>query len=260
MSERINKARYWQAVMYPENMVEGWQDRIADIVQVPFAYCVHSEDTDEKSEHRKDHIHLIIVFPNTTTYKHAMSVFGLLGDKALNTCEACVNIRHCYDYLIHDTESCRKAGKHEYDPSERITGNNFDIGAYEQISTEEKQGMLQELVDYALAKKIMNMADFMLMTAVDFGAEYFGIIVGYNAMLERICRGNYLKYSEQKEAENGAKNEFSCCYSNTQQHENLPQQHACCCPECGSLSVKKHGKTSSEQQRYQCKDCGKTFV
>ena len=151
MSERINKARYWQAVMYPENMVEGWQDRIADIVQVPFAYCVHSEavsythldvykrqhseDTDEKSEHRKDHIHLIIVFPNTTTYKHAMSVFGLLGDKALNTCEACVNIRHCYDYLIHDTESCRKAGKHEYDPSERITGNNFDIGAYEQIST-----------------------------------------------------------------------------------------------------------------------------
>ena len=65
-------------------------------------------------------------------------------------------------------------------------------------------------------RKLIFCADFMLMTAVDFGAEYFGIIVGYNAMLERICRGNYLKYSEQKEAENGAKNEFSCCYSNTQ--------------------------------------------
>lgn len=32
-----------------------------------------------------------------------------------------------YDYLIHDTDKCRKLGKHQYDPSERITGNGFDI-------------------------------------------------------------------------------------------------------------------------------------
>ena len=51
----VNKARYWWAVLYPENMVEGWEDKIDDLLQVPFGYCVQSADTDSKSEHRKDH-------------------------------------------------------------------------------------------------------------------------------------------------------------------------------------------------------------
>ena len=99
----INKARYWVAVLYLENMVEGWRDKIDDVVEVPYAYCVHDMCRDLKSEHRKDHVHIILAFPNTTTYKHAMAVFDLLsapGRKALNTCKAVINIRSKYDYLI----------------------------------------------------------------------------------------------------------------------------------------------------------------
>ena len=96
----------------------------------------------------KDHVHLIVAFPNTTTYKHALNVMDLLsaeGKKAINKCEAVVGIRNVYDYLIHDTEDCRKKGKEQYDPSERITGNNFDIGAYEQLGTAEKNEMFLEM-------------------------------------------------------------------------------------------------------------------
>ena len=102
----------------------------------------------QQSEHRKDHVHLIVAFPNTTTYKHALNVMDLLsaeGKKAINKCEAVVGIRNVYDYLIHDTEDCRKKGKEQYDPSERITGNNFDIGAYEQLGTAEKNEMFLEM-------------------------------------------------------------------------------------------------------------------
>lgn len=33
------------------------------------------------------------------------------------------------------------------------------------------------------------------------------------------------------------------------------------CTHCGSISIKKHGKTgkNKEKQRYMCKDCGGTF-
>ena len=127
------KARYWWAVLYQENMVDGWRDNIEELLQLPYAYCEHVADVDGKGEHRKDHVHVIIVFGNTTTYKTAMSVFKRLGEKALNKCERVIDIRHCYDYLIHDTDKCRKLGKHQYDPSERITGNGFDIGNYEQM-------------------------------------------------------------------------------------------------------------------------------
>ena len=103
---RINKARYWTGVLWLENLDENWQDEIADLVQVPFAYCIHDKDVDEQNEGRKPHVHLILAFSNTTTYNHALQVFKLLGDKAVNTIQACISIRNTYEYLIHNTETC----------------------------------------------------------------------------------------------------------------------------------------------------------
>ena len=201
MSERINKARYWWAVLWVDNLIEDWVDKLPDLVQLPYAGCEHSKDTDIKSENRKNHIHLILVFPNTTTYKHALSVFKQLGENAVNTCEAIINIRHAYDYLIHDTENCRKQGKYLYDAADRFEGNNFDIGFYEQISEQQKNEMLEELCNYLIDYKIQNMADAFILISQNFSADYFPIVKANNAFLDRITRGNYLKYSDKKEDE-----------------------------------------------------------
>lgn len=208
--ERINKARYWWAVLYQENMIPNWEEALADLVQVPYAYCCHTADVDSKSEHRKDHVHLILVFPNTTTYKHVLTIFGLLsapGKKCVNTCQACVDIRHCYDYLIHDTESCRKLGKHLYDASERVTGNGFDIGFYEQISIAEKREILHELLQMVTQKRFMTMADFWGVI-LEMGADsvYFDVAVTYSRQIESLTRGNFLKYGEKNEKQDSATN------------------------------------------------------
>lgn len=198
---RVNKARYWTGVLWVENLRDDWQDEIADIVQVPFAYCIHDKDVDEQNDGRKVHVHLILAFPNTTTYNHALEVFKLLGDKAVNTIQACVSIRSTYEYLIHNTESCKKKGKHQYSADERVTGNNFDIGFYEQVSTSEKREMLKELCDFAIANNFMNFSDFYVAADEAFSNEYFEILTSYSAMLERITRGNYLKYQRNFEVE-----------------------------------------------------------
>lgn len=46
------KARYWWAVLYQENMVDGWRDNIEELLQLPYAYCEHVADVDGKGEHR----------------------------------------------------------------------------------------------------------------------------------------------------------------------------------------------------------------
>ena len=95
---------------------------------------------------------MILVWPAPTTYKHAMEVFSRLsapGKTALNTIEPVYSARHMYDYLIHDTEDCRKKGKYAFDPSERITGNNYDIGSYEQISQADKNEMFDQMMKSA---------------------------------------------------------------------------------------------------------------
>lgn len=192
---KINKARFWWAVLYPENMNPAWEIGIDDILQVPFAYCIHNASKDIKSEHRKDHVHIILAFSNTTTYKHAFEVFSLLnaeGKSALNKCEAIVGIRNAYDYLIHDTDSCRKAGKEFYDPKFRIIGNNFDIGSYEQVSLQEKQQMRNELTVFCIDNVFINYTDLCTEILKSFDDKYFDVLCSYSSHFERVCKGNFL--------------------------------------------------------------------
>lgn len=258
---KIDKARFWTGVLYPENMREDWEIAIGDIVQYPYAYCKHTQDKDTKSEHRKDHVHLILAFPNTTTYKHAMSVFSLLsaeGKKALNKVEAVIGIRNVYDYLIHDTEACRKQGKELYDPSERITGNNFDIGAYEQLSAADKHQMFLELSNAIRENGFTNYMDFYEFVADTYeDINYFEVFRTYSSHFERLTRGNYQRWERgQLRVDRGVDQ----APSQTETHENTHENTPICCPECGSISVIKNGKTLANTTRWRCKDCGKSFV
>lgn len=192
-----SNARFWTAVLYPENMLEDWETDIGDIVQLPYAYCKHDIDTDAQSEHRKDHVHIILAFPNTTTFNHAKSVFDLLsapGKVALNTIQRCINIRSAYNYLIHDTETCRKKCKHLYDASCRITGNNFDIGAYEQLDLNVKNEMLKEMCDMIIKEGFVNFGDFYMYVVTNFeDFNYFDILKTYSGLLERLTKSNWQK-------------------------------------------------------------------
>ena len=262
---KIDKARFWTGVLYPENMREDWKDIIGDTLQYPYAYCQHSQDKDSKSEHRKDHVHLIVAFPNTTTYKHALNVMDLLsaeGKKAINKCEAVIGIRNVYDYLIHDTEDCRKKGKELYPADERITGNNFDIGAFEQLGTAEKNEMFIALSNAIKDNGIFNYMDFyeyVVNTYEDM--NYVEVMRCYSSHFQRMCDGNYQKWQQGRlrgayGVENGSKE----APSQAQLHENSTEKTTICCPECGSVDIIKSGKTLANTQRWECRDCGKRFV
>lgn len=196
MSLGHQKNKYWVGVLYPENMVDDWENIIGDILELPYCYCLHNSDNDSKSEHRKDHLHLIIVFPNTTTYNHALSVFNKLsspGKQCINTCQPIINIRSKYEYLIHNTETCKKQGKELYDKSCRITGNNFDIGNYEQVSLAEKSQMCKELCDCIVKENFTNFADFYLFVMSNYDSDYFSILQSFSGLFERLTKANYQK-------------------------------------------------------------------
>lgn len=197
------KASKWTAVCYPENMLDGWEEQIGHILQLPFAYCLHHKDGDSKSEHRKDHIHIIIVWPGPTTYTNALKVVQKLskpGAICCNTVQAVINVRYMYDYLIHDTETARKEGKELYRPEDRITGNNFDIGAYEQLGAKEKNDMALQLCMEIIDQKIMNFADFLVVTMENHEGDvnYFEVIKSYSGLFDRTINGVWKKYGQAK--------------------------------------------------------------
>lgn len=192
------KARIWETICYPENMVECWQDEIEDLLQIPFAYALHDLDHDSKSDHRKDHIHLILVFNNTTTKKYSIEVSNRLskpGYQCCTTSQAVVGIRKAYDYLIHDTDNCRKQGKYQYPKEARITGNNFDIGSLEQLSQDDKDRMVEEMADMIHDQEITNFDDFRMAIKKNFDFQYVRLIKSYSGYFERIIKGVFHKKS-----------------------------------------------------------------
>lgn len=193
-----SKARYWVAVCYPENMREDWQDVIAEILQVPYVYCIHDKDTTSKDkEDRKTHVHIMVAFSNTTTYKNALSIFKSLnaeGKDSVPTCQKVNNVRWMYDYLIHDTDDSRKKKKYQYDPSERISGNNFDIGSYEQISSADKKKIKKELHQLIKVAEYKNFFDFFDYVVENMPEEYADVAHDDSAFFERLTRGQYLKW------------------------------------------------------------------
>lgn len=195
-------AKYWVGVGYPESMKPDWKDVIGETLQLPYAYCVHDKDKTGHNGDRKEHVHIMIVFPNTTTYKHALSVMNGLsadGKTAFNKIERVINVRFMYDYLIHDTEDSQKKKKHLYDKSERIEGNNFDIGNYEQVSLGDKKDMRRELSLAIFNEGFTNYIDFYMWVLSNFDTSYEDIVSTYSGHFDRLIRGNYHKWEQARE-------------------------------------------------------------
>ena len=257
----VNKQRYWQAVIWINSLVEvrpEWEEEIAESLQLPFAYCIHDKDVKKDGSPRDPHMHLILAFPNTTTYKHALTIFKEFAGKAVNTCEACKSITYCYNYLIHDTDDARKKKKYQYSERERVRGNNFDIGFYEQISLEEKRELLGELIDFIIEKGFTNLIDFTIECKRDdrfSSVKYKDVRISYTTTLDKFCAANY------KKLQNGG---FSRRWNNGPEQAShtypTPIPHPDCCPHCGSVEVLKNGKTAGKRPRFKCKDCGKSWA
>jgi hypothetical protein len=192
------KARYWVGICWTENMFSDWEDRISDLVQVPFAYCIHDKDLTEVGEQRKKHVHIILAFPNTTTYNHALSVFNELSVdqfvSCCNTCKRIINVRHMYEYLIHNTEQAKKVGKYQYPADERIEGNKFDIGCFEQVGIEEKNEIIRELSMLIVEQQFTNYYDFYFFVLNNYSdTVYFDVIKGYTSLFSNLTKGLYQK-------------------------------------------------------------------
>ena len=246
------KARYWVGVLYPENMREDWETEIGDIIGLPYAYCIHNKDVDAEHDTRKTHVHLMVAYGNTTTAKSVHTLFNKLSEHGKVCCPAVqsvANVRNMYEYLIHNTETCKKKKKHLYDTKERITGNNFDIGNYEQLSTAEKEEMSNELFKVLREQSFINFMEFAIYVADNMDSNYLYVLKTNSSWFEKLTKGNYQIWERQQRA--------VCHTISENRGDNTTEQ---CCPECGSLLLVKDGKTQTGRARMRCKDCGKRFV
>lgn len=206
----MSNSRYFWAVAYPENMREDWKDIIEDLLQIGYCYIVHDKDSIEHHQfedeeyygQRKVHAHIMLAFNNTTTSKHAKSMINSLSLPNKICCshvQQVYNVRSCYDYLIHATKNSEK--KHHYDPSERIEGSLWDLGAYISVSQEEKDHCLARIradikdsikSDRPLCN-IGELTEYYSGLGLDESDLTFQCIKGYRSLIADWCKWVYFK-------------------------------------------------------------------
>lgn len=205
MNDSREATRKWMAILYPENMIPNWENVIDDILQIPLCYCVHDKDDhiDTKTGEviAKTHLHVFLVYPNTTTRRNIIKLCNKLsadGKVCCSTAEEIVNSQKAFDYLIHNTEKARKEGKYQYPPEKRICCNNFDIHFVAQEDEYEKNLKTMQLSEIILQKKITNYVDFLNYVINSYDESYFRLQSSKHNYFDTIIKGNYKKYAKEK--------------------------------------------------------------
>lgn len=216
------RAYFWTAILYMENMRSDWKEVIEMIIQVPFCYIVHDKDEAfADGTPRKPHIHIILAFKNNYAGSYVLRLLSHLNEEGKNAIpnyeiESVINLKAIYDYIIHDTQAAHDDGKHLYDKSERICCNNFDIGELEKLDSIEKERLLTDLVNLVIDQDYTNFTKLYKFVRDnekfdDERVNYIRVMNQNTGLLERLCKGNYLSYveirNEQKDNSMIASNE-----------------------------------------------------
>ena len=161
-------------------------------------------------------LHLFQFFPGLT--------LGIRGEKEPSGGRVYIIVAEHIFYLIHDTEDSRKKGKELYAPECRITGNNFDIGAYEQLGLAEKNEICKEIALAIIENNFITLEDVFLYVLNFEDSNYFDVFKTYNSLFERLTNARYQNWVR------------SCGESPSQakHHENTTEPHENCCPDCGA--------------------------
>lgn len=112
-----------------------------------YAYILHDKDKQANSnELKKPHYHFLVQF--SRTQRGAWFKAFATDDMGLVFYERCTIPESAYNYLIHDTPTCKKQGKHLYDTSERVTTiDTFDTPEQEKDEHAELLNDIYSLVN-----------------------------------------------------------------------------------------------------------------
>lgn len=138
------RSNWWSGTCYHKQQL----DEIISSTDINrYAYILHNKDKQPNSDElKKPHYHFLVHFeqPQRGSWFKAFAT----DDMGLVFVQRCSIPKSAYDYLIHDTPSCRKDGKYLYDPAERTsTIETFDTPEKEEDENAELYSDLLDLLN-----------------------------------------------------------------------------------------------------------------
>ena len=124
------KKRNWTFVLYPESAPVDWLEKLKLSGLMAAISPLHDKDVNPTGEKKKAHYHVLLVYSGPTTYNAVAKFTASLNATIPQPLES---VRGMYRYFSHKDNP----EKYQYDESEIITVNGFNIADLVELTKSE---------------------------------------------------------------------------------------------------------------------------
>lgn len=152
--EKNVKKKYWAFVLYLESAPANWKE-ILQLRGIPV--CIspyHDKDVNPDGTPKKPHYHIILCFPNTTTYNNVKSITDSLNQPIPISLDA---VNGYYRYLTHKDNP----EKYQYSPEDIETLNGFSIDDFVELTYTQVKTICIYLQQLIIDNNILEYSDLL---------------------------------------------------------------------------------------------------
>lgn len=189
----IVKNDAWLTLVYPDSVLKGWRQELAEIGIRAIISPVHDSDFKEDGSPDKPHRHVMLLWDGPTTENRAKEIIELIHGVGIKKCASkCGSAR----YFLHLDEP----NKAKYDIKDMEIIGSVDLQKY-LVSEDDEQIMLKEIYCFIRENDCESYKDF-IDYCIDVRDDWFRLVTKkYRENIWRYIRS--LEYDNKKEYKNG---------------------------------------------------------
>lgn len=156
------KARTWAMIFYPESLPEDWEQIVQSWGHPVAISPLHNKDIyksgELKGETKKPHYHVLLRYPNVTTFNKIKQYTDELNQPIP---QACDSIKYAYEYFTHKNAP----NKHQYTEEDIKVINGFALRDY-VTETRTERGELRanvfQIINESRCKEFCDLIDILI--------------------------------------------------------------------------------------------------
>ena len=163
------KNRNWTFIYYEEHGLNNLIEYLSD-TGLPYSISpIHDKDFNPDGTLKKPHYHCIIMFPGPTTYNKVSTICNELKASIPKRILSVVGI---YRYFTH----LDNPEKVQYNESDIISGNGFDIKDIKGMTTSELLDCKKQIIELIINNNIFEYSSLVDYLLVNDLIDLFGVV------------------------------------------------------------------------------------
>lgn len=191
LEAKDKKTRTWTFVVYPyvdetNGAPKNWR-LILDDLHIPWIESpLHDKDTNPDGEIKKAHWHIMLIFDGPQRYTAAKAIADRLNSPVP---QSVASGKGMVRYMIH----LDNPEKFQYERSEIIGHSGADVDGYFELTGNQKQKVLREVVEYIRDKHIIHFSELVYL-AIEKNDDWFDVIANRNTLfLKELIKSEWQK-------------------------------------------------------------------